>query len=62
MELIIQLFTYNIHETDSLKEQKRYRQTEVNECFRRNIKNPIFKNIHILLEKEADIQYFWSPT
>jgi hypothetical protein len=58
MELIIQLFTYNIHETDSLKEQKRYRQTEVNECFRRNIKNPIFKNIHILLEKEADIQYF----
>ena len=58
MELIVQLFTYNIQENDYLKEQKMYRQLEVNECFRRNVRNPIFSTIHILLEKGSDINYF----
>ena len=58
MELIVQLFTYNIKEEDNLKEQKKYRQFEVNECFCRNVNNPVFSTIHILLEKASDINYF----
>lgn len=58
MDLIIQLFTYNIDETDAFKEYKKHRQLEVNECFRRNVKNPIFSTIHILLEKSSDLPYY----
>jgi hypothetical protein len=58
MELIVQLFTYRIDDNDPLRAQKKQRQFEVNECFRRNVKNPVFSTIHILLERASDLVYF----
>ena len=58
MELVIQLYTYNIHHNDHNKSGKQTRQNEINDCFIRNIKNTIFSDIHILLEKESDLEYY----
>jgi len=55
MELVIQLYTYRLN-----IEGTQIRQNEINECFMRNIKNPIFSVIHILLEKESDLEYYKS--
>ena len=58
MELVIQLFRYKIDEHDAMKHNKERRQYEINECLNRNLSNPIFKRIHILLENEHDIPYY----
>ena len=55
MDLVIQLYTYNLNDNNP---DKLIRQNEINECFTRNIKNPIFGQIHILLEKESDLEYY----
>lgn len=60
MDLVIQLFRYTINNNDLRKDDKLYRQSELNDCFIRNIKNSIFSTIHVLLEKESDLEYYSS--
>jgi hypothetical protein len=55
MDLVIQLYTYDINDNNT---SKKIRQNEINECFIRNIKNTIFSSIHVLLEKESDLEYY----
>lgn len=60
MELVIQLYTYKITgtDTDHIKYGKEIRQYEIDDCFIRNINNPVFSKIHILLESEKDLIYY----
>jgi hypothetical protein len=60
MELVIQLYTYNIKDTDSdfIKAGKQRRQVEINDCFIRNITNSIFLNVHVLFENAVDLEYY----
>lgn len=60
MELVIQLYRYNIKDEDthSNKIGKQRRQFEINDCLVRNIKNDIFSNVHVLFENADDIEYY----
>jgi hypothetical protein len=60
MELVIQLYTYDINSlnSESINLHKQQRQSEINDCFIRNICNPIFNTVHILLERECDLPYY----
>lgn len=60
MELVIQLYQYSIKNTDTPQIQfgKEIRQAEIDDCFKRNSDNTLFKKIHVLCESEANVQYF----
>jgi hypothetical protein len=60
MELVVQLYIYKINDSDSdhIKFGKELRQYEINDCLIRNIHNPIFSKIHILVESDIELSYF----
>lgn len=58
MELVVQLFTYAIDNNDPNKVGKIYRQYEFDQCLYKNLKNPIFSTIHVLLESDSALQHY----
>lgn len=60
MELVIQLYQYRADPSDHFMKvrAKAFRQHEINVCFMWNLNNPIIEKIHILVEKQEDIQYY----
>jgi len=55
MELVIQLYVYKLNKN---QDGEKTRQKEINECLVRNMKNPIFSTIHIILESSSDLEYY----
>lgn len=60
MELVIQLYLYKWENEEEpiRKEAKHIRQTEINECFLRNLHHPLIRVLHILCESEEVMKYY----
>jgi hypothetical protein len=60
MNIVIQLYRYNIENSTSIYQhhQKIVRQMELQECLVRNLNNSIVKSLHILVESYNDINYY----
>ena len=62
MELVIQVFCYKLHDTDSSETlyKKNIRQTEFDICLSRNSMLPFITKLHLFLEYPEDQEYYES--
>lgn len=60
MELVIQIFCYKLHDTDTseILYKKNIRQTEFDICLSRNAMLPFIKKLHLFLEYPEDQSYY----